>query len=108
LGSLSSTNILEDAAELVRRRRSFGDVQLKRFSLGMRCLRAVVGSLIFSGGLGGVSRGLLEQVRDADRWGERGFVEEGDYVKGFVLVIISGRLLALDLKLVALPCETYC
>lgn len=55
----------------------------------MTGLVAVVGSLIFSGGLGSVSGGLLEQVCDADRGGERGFVEEGDYVKGFVLELLA-------------------
>jgi len=89
LRSLSNTNILEDAVELVGRRRSFANVEFKRFSPGMSGLVAVVGSLIFRGRLGSVSGGLLEQVCDADRGGERGFVEEGYHVKGFVLDLLA-------------------
>ena len=89
LCSLSGPDILEDAAELVGRRWSFSDVQLESFSSCMMGLMAVIGSLILSGCLGSLSRGLLEQVRDADGRGSGGFVEEGDHVEGLVLLSLA-------------------
>jgi hypothetical protein len=40
---------------------------------------------------------LLEQVCDADRGGERGFVEEGDHVQGFVLDLLATQLQKFEL-----------
>ena len=74
---------------MVGRWRSFGNIEFKRLSPGISGLGAVVGSLIFRGRLGSVSGGLLEQICDADRGGERGFMEEGYHVQGFVLDLLA-------------------
>ena len=110
LWSLFRPGILEDAAELVMGRRSFSDVQLESFACILLCLITVVGSLIFRRSLCRVSRGLLEQVCDADGGGKRGFVEERDDVEGFVLVSVSDEIISVDWTggFVFSPCGTCC
>lgn len=77
--------VLEDGAQLVRRRQLLGHVELELAARAAR-LERVVGRLVLRRGLGGGGGGLLEDVEDALGGGQGGLVEEGDDVQGFGLV----------------------
>lgn len=45
----------------------------------------MVAGLVFRGILGGIGRGLFQEAVNSYGSWERGFVEEGDHIEGFVL-----------------------
>lgn len=79
--------VLEDGAQLVRRRQLLGHVELELAARLVLGVVRVVGGLVLGGGLGGGCAGGAEDIEDAGGRGQGGFVEEGDYVEGFGLVV---------------------
>lgn len=78
--------VVEDGAQLVRRGRLLGHVELELAALLVLGVVGVVRGLVLSGRLGGGCAGGAEDVEHACGGGEGGLVEECDHVEGFVLV----------------------
>jgi hypothetical protein len=85
LRGLTCAHVLEDTLQLILRRRSFGDLELKGVAGHMLVLGRVVRCLVFGCSLGCSGGGLFEDVGGADGCGDGGFVEEGYHVEGFAL-----------------------
>ena len=82
--SLLSSNVFENALQLVRGGKFFGHFKVEFLSFGMGLCRVIAG-LILCGILRSIGSSLLQEAVNSEGSREGWLVEEGDNIEGFAL-----------------------